>query len=130
MTNLRCALRKALLMIARDDTYFSCLGVVFGYNAIVKFSGWNTEELSDSGSWFYYDYNAKRVHQMFMDDHITTEKGHASTVKNADSWFVEIWDATREVSFSTKSYIIAVDSYDLDEEELVVLSDELQIWEE
>lgn len=77
-----------------------------------------------------YDYNAKLVHQMFMDDHITTEKGHASTVKNADSWFVEIWDATREVSFSTKSYIIAVDSYDLDEEELVVLSDELQIWEE
>lgn len=77
-----------------------------------------------------YDYNAKRVHQMFMDDHITTEKSHASTVKNADSWFVESWDATREVSFSTKSYIIAVDSYDLDEEELVVLSDELQIWEE
>lgn len=77
-----------------------------------------------------YDYNAKRVHQMFMDDHITTEKSHASTVKNADSWFVEIWDATREVSFSTKSYIIAVDSYDLDEEELVALSDELQIWEE
>lgn len=67
---------------------------------------------------------------MFMDGHITTEKSHASTVKNADSWFVEIWDATREVSFSTKSYIIAVDSYDLDEEELVALSDELQIWEE
>lgn len=76
-----------------------------------------------------YDYNAKRVHQMFMDDHITTEKSHASTVKNADSWFVEVWDTTREVSFSTKSYIIAVDSYDLDEEELVELSDELQIWE-
>ncbi len=76
-----------------------------------------------------YDYNAKRVHQMFMDDHITTEKSHASTVKNADSWFVEVWDTTREVSFSTKSYIIAVDSYDLDEEELVKLSDELQIWE-
>ena len=76
-----------------------------------------------------YDYNAKRVHQMFMDDHITTEKSHASTVKNANSWFVEVWDTTREVSFSTKSYIIAVDSYDLDEEELVKLSDELQIWE-
>lgn len=34
-------------MIARDDTYFSCFGVVFGYNAIVKFLGWNTEELPD-----------------------------------------------------------------------------------
>lgn len=35
-------------MIARDDTYFSCFVVVFGYNAIVKFSGWNTEELPDA----------------------------------------------------------------------------------
>ncbi len=37
------------------DIYFSCFGVIFGYNAIVKFSGWNTEELPDVGSWYYYD---------------------------------------------------------------------------
>ena len=67
---------------------------------------------------------------MFMDAHITTETSHASSVKNADSWFVNTWDKNKEVSFSTKSYIIAVDSYDLYEEELVQLSDELQIWEE
>lgn len=76
-----------------------------------------------------YDYNAKQVHQMFMDSHIVTESSHASTVKNADSWFVEPFGRSREVSFSTKSYIIAVNSFDLDEEELVELSDELQIWE-
>lgn len=37
------------------DIYFSCFGMVFGYNAIVKFSGWNTEELPEVGSWYYYD---------------------------------------------------------------------------
>ncbi len=76
-----------------------------------------------------YDYNAKQNHQMFMDEHIVTETSHASTVKNADSWFVEPFGRGKEVSFSTKSYIIAVNSFDLDEEELVQLSDELQIWE-
>ena len=37
------------------DIYFSCFGMVFGYNAIIKFSGWNTEELPEVGSWYYYD---------------------------------------------------------------------------
>lgn len=37
------------------DIYFSCFGMVFGYNAIVKFSGCNTEELPEVGSWYYYD---------------------------------------------------------------------------
>lgn len=49
------------------DTYFSCFGVVFGYNAIVKFSGWNTEELPDAGSWFYYDINKADLPEEFFN---------------------------------------------------------------
>lgn len=38
-----------------ENVYHSCFGNIAGYNAIVKFSGWNTEELPDVGSWYYYD---------------------------------------------------------------------------
>ena len=119
-----------------DDSYAESKGyanwaipIVGHWNAKAIFS---QEDEFASVSFFDldYDYNAKQVHQMFMDAHITTETSHASSVKNADSWFVNTWDKNKEVSFSTKSYIIAVDSYDLYEEELVQLSDELQIWEE
>lgn len=119
-----------------DDSYAEAKGyadwsipIIGHWNAKAIF---NQEDEIASVSFFDldYDYNAKQVHQMFMDAHIISETSHASTVKNADSWFVELWDKSKEVSFSTKSYIIAVDSYDLDEEELVQLSDELQIWEE
>lgn len=119
-----------------DDSYAEAKGyadwsipIIGHWNAKAIF---NQEDEIASVSFFDldYDYNAKQVHQMFMDAHIISETSHASTVKNADSWFVELWDKSKEVSFSTKSYIIAVDSYDLDEEELVQLSEELQIWEE
>ncbi len=76
-----------------------------------------------------YDFNAKQVHGMFMDSHIVTETSHSSYVKNAESWFVDTFDNNKEVSFSTKSYIVAVDSYELDEPLLVILADDLQIWE-
>ena len=119
-----------------DDSYAESRGyanwsipIVGHWNAEAEF--YQEDEFVSVGFFdLDYDYNAKQVHQMFMDAHITTEKSHASTVKNADSWFVETLYDNKEVSFSTKSYIIAVDSYDLDEEELVQLSDELQIWEE
>lgn len=118
-----------------DDSYAELKG--YADWAIPIVGHWNAEAIFNqeyeiaSVSFFDldYDYNAKQVHQMFMDDHITSETSHASTVKNADSWFVEVSSKHREVSFSTKSYIIAVGSYDLDEEDLVQLSDELQIWE-
>lgn len=88
----------------------------------------NEEEICVSFFDLDYDYNARQIHEMFMDSHIVNDFSHASTVKNAPSWFVKTLDGN-EVSFSTKSYIVAVGSPVLEEETLSKLSDELQIWE-
>ena len=75
-----------------------------------------------------YNYNAEHVHKMFMNAHVTNEYSHSSFVEKAPSWYVNSFN-TKEVSFSTKSYIIAVESYNLTEEDLVKLADELIIWD-
>ncbi len=102
--------------------------IVGHWNASATFSQ-EDEDISVSFFDLDYDYNAKRVHEMFMDDHITNDYSHSSTVQNAPSWYVSIWTGN-EVSFSTKSYIISINSYYFEEESLVDLADELLIWEE
>lgn len=75
-----------------------------------------------------YDYNAKRIHKMFMDSHLEDGRGHSSYVRNSDSWYLNnIF--FNEVSLSTKSYIIAVASLVYEEDNLVKMADELQIWD-
>lgn len=76
-----------------------------------------------------YNYNASRIHEMFMEDHDINDYSHPSSVleDKIDSWYVKVW-GNNEVSFSTKSYIIALDSDDLQENELVDIADNLQIW--
>ncbi|MBQ0050870.1 MAG: SPOR domain-containing protein [Treponema sp.] len=77
-----------------------------------------------------YDYNAKKIHEMFMDDKIKDDAGHYSDVKNCVSWYLpSIW-AGNEISFNTKSYIIALDSYRMGETELVEAANDLKIWNE
>lgn len=80
-----------------------------------------------------YDYTASRVHEMFMesnkeDKDVYNPLNHSSNVKNVVSWYVFTLDGS-EVSFSTKSYIIAVDSQTLEEKELVNFSESLKIWD-
>lgn len=79
-----------------------------------------------------YDYTAKKVHQMFMDSKlIVNDYSHPDELKHTRGWYVDNLNG-KEVSFSTKSYIIAVDStYDssITEEELIEFGDDLQIWD-
>ena len=80
-----------------------------------------------------YDYNANRVHGMFMNEKkgITINSdNHPSNLELADSWYLDIF-SSNELSFSTKSYIIAVNSYSderISENDLIGVAKELQIW--
>lgn len=80
-----------------------------------------------------YDYNARSIHKMFMETHKQsgiTDSNKPIALKKLNGWF-NILRVGNEVSFSCKSYIIAVNSYNnyFDTAELVRLSDDLQIWE-
>lgn len=80
-----------------------------------------------------YDYTASRVHEMFMefnekDKDVYNPLNHFSNVKDVVSWYVFTLDGS-EVSFSTKSYIIAINSQTLEEKELVNFSESLKIWD-
>ena len=83
-----------------------------------------------------YDYNAKNIHEMFMDTHNEEEVNdinHPCTVNGLDGWFIgdDVFSSSNEVSFSFKVYIIAVNSFYpdyFDEEELVSFAGDLQIW--
>lgn len=84
-----------------------------------------------------YDFNARKVHNQFMEDHensAISDSNHPVTIKSEkDGWYVtSFWGGFREVSFSKKSYIVAVDSLSdsvIEEENLIEISNELRIWE-
>lgn len=84
-----------------------------------------------------YDYNAKMVHTMFMDAHretVVNSLNHPSMINNVEGWFLlNMWNGSDELSFATKSYIIALDSYSnsgmLSEQDLLEVAQSLQIWE-
>ena len=89
-----------------------------------------------------YDYNAKKIHQLFMNEkrqasYLLPEKfNHPLNVHGANGWYLlNPYSEFNELSFSIKSYTIAIDSYTmtnsimLSENELVEIANDLQIWE-
>lgn len=82
-----------------------------------------------------YAHNAQKVHGMFMDekrDLIASDSNHPATVHENDAWYVENFDI-KEISFSIKSFIVAVDTdfnSSLNEDDLTVFASELLIWEQ
>ena len=82
-----------------------------------------------------YTHNAQKVHGMFMDNHqesIFSDYNHPATVHETDAWYVENFDI-KEISFSIKSFIVAVDTDDyasLNEDDLTAFASELLIWEQ
>ncbi|MCQ2241985.1 SPOR domain-containing protein [Treponema sp.] len=80
-----------------------------------------------------YDYNAKEVHKIFMDEKNEmpeTYGNHYVSVNEQDGWYLENF-RNNELSFSQKSYIIAADSESgstIQENELKSLVDQLKIW--
>lgn len=79
-----------------------------------------------------YDYNAARVHGMFMDKHY--EGGVSSTNKPVDVMGQDGWFSNHELSFSNSSYIIAINPMNFDGsideliETEIELAEALEIW--
>ncbi len=151
-------LRKTLLVLPekndtlqRDFLYFNLSKVQESYAREKNYSAWSIpivghweasnyfcqdgEKVSVSFFDMDYDYNASRIHGMFMDEKrrgSINENNHPSALENANSWYLDTLFSTNELSFSTKSYIIAINSYNenmLEENELIDIAEELQIWD-
>lgn len=81
-----------------------------------------------------YAHNAQRNQEMFMNSNgrgIISNNNHPATVHETDAWYVNAFG--KEISFSIKSFIVAVDTdYDssLGEDELNAFASELLIWEQ
>lgn len=82
-----------------------------------------------------YAHNAQRNQEMFNAAHrrsILTDNNHPATVHETDAWYVENFDI-KEISFSIKSFIVAVDTDDyasLNEDDLTAFASELLVWEQ
>ena len=149
-------LRKTLLVLPerndslqRDFLAFTLSRIGESYAAERSYSDWSVpivghwnarseffqdnQKLSISFFDMDYDYNANRVHGMFMNEKkgITINSdNHPSSLELADSWYLNSF-SSNELSFSTKSYIIAVNSYSgerIPENDLIGVAKELQIW--
>jgi len=150
-------IRKSLLVLPdesaqtkRDFVFFYLSKVSDDYPSEKGFAKWslpipghwkatgvfnqNNDELRVSFFDLDYDFNAKKIHQIFMDDHNSQSQNstnHASTLELAESWYVSNFFGDQELSFSTNSYIVAVDAYtggSINEEELLQMSRDLKIW--
>lgn len=82
-----------------------------------------------------YDYTAKKIHGLFMDEkkeNAESEENHEVTVCGKDGWYIENY-SLHELSFSVKSYIVAIDSSrdtSIKEDILKNFAYKLQIWDE
>jgi len=81
-----------------------------------------------------YNYNAKKLHDIFMDSHKEasfSDQNRSIELKHKTGWFVKSLFNDGEVSFSHKSYIIAINAYSpyISAKDLADIGDELQIWD-
>lgn len=149
-------LRKTLLVLPekndslkRDFLYFNLSRIDRSYAAERGYADWaipivghwkagssfcqNNEVFDVAFFEMDYDYNAKKIHDMFMREKkgiYIDERNHPSNVEGLDSWYISNI-RTNELSFSTKSYIIAIDSSgsnSFNEDDFINISRELQIW--
>ncbi|MBR5646509.1 MAG: SPOR domain-containing protein [Treponema sp.] len=98
---------------------------------------YNKNEKDFSVSFFDldYDYNAKKVHGVFMNSHILAgidSNSYPVKVNDMNGWYVKVYHnysyINKEVSFSVNNYIIAVNSEYYDCNQLIDISESLQIW--
>ena len=82
-----------------------------------------------------YAHNAQRNQEMFNAAHrksILTDSNHPATVHETDAWYVEN-SSVKEISFSIKSFSVAVDTdtnSTIEEDDLIAFASELLIWEQ
>lgn len=81
-----------------------------------------------------YDFNAKSVHAHFTSAKNTTEISTTNqpvTINGIDGWFL-VNATQKEISFSTKSYVIALDTEPnsfITKDDLIKVGSDLKIWD-
>lgn len=79
-----------------------------------------------------YDYVASYTHKLFKNEKssFVDKKNYPVLLNGLEAWYQDM-DDSNELSFNTKSYIIAIDSYDgkmLSEQELKDYATDLKVW--
>jgi|GEM_PF-725603 len=81
-----------------------------------------------------YDFNAKTVHSVFTADknnvNISGDNQPVRLRDEVDGWYLKN-SSQKEVSFSTKSYVIALDTAtasSIEKDDLVVAANDLKVW--
>lgn len=106
---------------------------VYGHWIATGYFKQNMEYLHVSFFDLDYDYNALKVHNMFMDSHdilFQGEDNRSEEVHKTKGWYVKNFNG-KELSFANKSYIIAIDTdtySDLYLSDLHDMADDLKIW--
>ncbi len=81
-----------------------------------------------------YDFNAKKIHEKFKESRNTTEVSESNqpiTINSSEGWYF-VDSMQKEISFSTKSYVIAIDAAsndDISKDSLADFSKDLKIWD-
>ena len=98
-----------------------------------KSSAWLVKSGDDYFVSFFdldYDYVAEQTHKLFSAEHKNakiTEYNHSVPIGGKEGWYIYN-NSSAELSFSTKSYIIAVGTQYHYENDLTDLGSALQIW--
>ena len=131
---LSFSLEKVEPCYAKEKDYASWAIPIVGHWKAKGYFNINNKMASISFFDMDYDYNASSIHNMFMESNkkrIIDSNNRPIALKRIKGWFVKgLTSMGGEVSFSIKSYIIAVHAYNnsFDTHELVRLGDDLQIW--
>ena len=94
----------------------------------------NDEMVSIGYFFLNYDYSAKLSHNLFMkakmQDKDKDRISHFSKVNGGNSWYLDN-EFMKELSFTQKAYVIAVDSYSdsaFEENDMIEIAKKLKIW--
>ena len=119
---------------AADRNYNNWSVLIVGHYLATSFFNEKSNLLSLAFYDLDYDFNAKSVHKIFTADKNTVEiTGNNQPVRlkdGIDGWYL-VNSIQKEVSFSTKSYVIAIDTAatgSLQREDLVNAANDLKVW--
>ena len=126
-------LKKIGMDYARERNYSNWSIPIVGHWNANAYLVQDSEKLQVGFFDLDYDYNAKSIHQLFMNEKngiVINDDNHPQEINNVSGWFLNNY-SNKELSFSTKSYIIAIDCdyySNIQLEDLYKTGMDLKIW--
>ena len=126
-------LKKIGMDYARERNYSNWSIPIVGHWNANAYIAQNSEQIKINFFDLDYDYNAKGIHQIFMDEKsaiFIDDDNHPQEINDVSGWFLNNY-SNKELSFSTKSYIIAIDCdyySNIQLEDLYKTGMDLKIW--